>query len=108
MEFLILDNYGTPKKVIQRWLARRPRYDLHFRPTGRLADESRGRMVCDPHSKADPLGHRSTHAWNLLLTIPGKIHSRTRSLLNGQKQRIKSLRPLPALANELISQGPSP
>jgi len=32
---LILDNYGTHKTPrIQRWLAKRPRYHLHFTPTG--------------------------------------------------------------------------
>jgi len=32
---LILDNYATHKTaVIQRWLAKRPRYHLHFTPTG--------------------------------------------------------------------------
>jgi transposase len=32
---LILDNDGTPKTpLIQRWLAKRPRYPLHFTPTG--------------------------------------------------------------------------
>jgi len=32
---LILDNYGTHKTPsIQRWLARHPRYHLHFTPTG--------------------------------------------------------------------------
>jgi len=32
---LILDNYGTHKTpLIQRWLAKRPRYHLHFTPTG--------------------------------------------------------------------------
>ncbi|HEX9347781.1 MAG TPA: IS630 family transposase [Gemmatimonadales bacterium] len=32
---LILDNYGTHKTpVIHRWLARRPRFHLHFTPTG--------------------------------------------------------------------------
>lgn len=31
---LILDNYGTHKTpMIQRWLAKRPRYHLHFTPT---------------------------------------------------------------------------
>jgi transposase len=31
---LILDNYGTHKTpLIQRWLAKRPRYHLHFTPT---------------------------------------------------------------------------
>ena len=32
---LILDNYATHKTpAIQRWLAKRPRYHLHFTPTG--------------------------------------------------------------------------
>jgi transposase len=32
---LILDNYGTHKtKMIQRWLVKRPRFHLHFTPTG--------------------------------------------------------------------------
>jgi transposase len=32
---LILDNYGTHKTAtIRRWLARRPRFHLHFTPTG--------------------------------------------------------------------------
>lgn len=32
---LILDNYGTHKTpMIRRWLAKRPRYHLHFTPTG--------------------------------------------------------------------------
>jgi transposase len=32
---LVLDNYGTHKhKKVDRWLARRPRYWLHFTPTG--------------------------------------------------------------------------
>ena len=31
---LILDNYGTPKTaVIRRWLAKRPRFHVHFTPT---------------------------------------------------------------------------
>jgi transposase len=32
---LVLDNYGTHKTaLIRRWLAKRPRYHLHFTPTG--------------------------------------------------------------------------
>jgi len=32
---LILDNYGTHKTaLIHRWLAKRPRFHLHFTPTG--------------------------------------------------------------------------
>jgi transposase len=32
---LILDNYGTPNTaLIHRWLVKRPRYHLHFTPTG--------------------------------------------------------------------------
>jgi len=32
---MILDNYGTHKTpLIRRWLTKRPRYHLHFTPTG--------------------------------------------------------------------------
>jgi transposase len=32
---IILDNYSTHKHpVIKRWLARHPRFELHFTPTG--------------------------------------------------------------------------
>jgi len=32
---LVLDNYGTHKTaLIRRWLAKRPRFHLHFTPTG--------------------------------------------------------------------------
>jgi putative transposase len=32
---LIVDNYGTHKSgLIKSWLARRPRYHVHFTPTG--------------------------------------------------------------------------
>lgn len=32
---LVLDNYGTHKtSIIQRWLVKRPRFHLHFTPTG--------------------------------------------------------------------------
>jgi transposase len=31
---LVMDNYGTRKVVqVRRWLARRPRYHVHFTPT---------------------------------------------------------------------------
>jgi len=32
---LVVDNYATHKTpTIQRWIAKRPRYHLHFTPTG--------------------------------------------------------------------------
>ncbi len=32
---LVVDNYATHKTpVIRRWLAKRPRYHMHFTPTG--------------------------------------------------------------------------
>jgi hypothetical protein len=36
---IILDNYSTPKHpAIKRWLARHPRFELHFTPTGSSSD----------------------------------------------------------------------
>ena len=43
---LILDNYATHKTpAIQRWLARRPRYHLHFTPHQQLLAEPGGALV---------------------------------------------------------------
>src|SRR5216683_5552911 len=39
---LVLDNYGTHKTAtIQRWLLKRPRFQLHFTPTGASLAQSR-------------------------------------------------------------------
>jgi len=50
---LILDNYATHKTVaIRRWLAKRPRYHVHFTPTSVVA-ESRRTMVCGSDRETD-------------------------------------------------------
>jgi len=52
---LILDNYGTHKTAaIRAWLAKRPRFHVHFTHTSASWDESGGTMVCRAHREADP------------------------------------------------------
>jgi len=42
---LIMNNHGTHKtKLIQNWLAKRPRFHVHFTPTGRRHKTSRVRV----------------------------------------------------------------
>ncbi len=61
---LILDNYGTHKTpMIHRWLARRPRFHLHFTPTSSSwlnLVERWFAMLTDKQIKRG--AHRSTHA----------------------------------------------
>ena len=59
---LILDNYATHKTaVIQRWLAKRPRYHLHFTPTGASWLNMVERWFLDLTNKQIRRGvHRST------------------------------------------------
>jgi transposase len=61
---LILDNYATHKTpLIQRWLAKRPRYHLHFTPTGASWLNLVERWFLDLTNKQIRRGtHRSTVA----------------------------------------------
>jgi transposase len=61
---LILDNYATHKTpVIQRWLAKRPRYHLHFTPTGASWINMVERWFAELTNKQIRRGvHRSTRA----------------------------------------------
>jgi len=60
---LILDNYAphTPP-VIRRWLAKRPRFHLHFPPDRGVVDESRGTLVRVAHRQATATGRAQQHA----------------------------------------------
>ena len=61
---LILDNYGTHKTpLIHRWLARRPRFHLHFTPTSSSWLNLVERWFAQLTEKQIKRGaHRSTHA----------------------------------------------
>jgi transposase len=61
---LVLDNYATHKTpVIQRWLAKRPRYHLHFTPTGASWINMVERWFAELTNKQIRRGvHRSTRA----------------------------------------------
>lgn len=61
---LVLDNYATHKTpTIQRWLAKRPRYHLHFTPTGASWINMVERWFAELTTKQIRRGvHRSTRA----------------------------------------------
>jgi transposase len=61
---LVLDNYATHKTpTIQRWLAKRPRYHLHFTPTGASWINMVERWFAELTNKQIRRGaHRSTRA----------------------------------------------
>ena len=61
---IVLDNYSTHKTpAIQRWLAKRPRYHLHFTPTGASWINLVERWFADLTNKQIRRGvHRSTRA----------------------------------------------
>ena len=61
---LVLDNYATHKTAaIQRWLAKRPRYHLHFTPTGASWINMVERWFAELTNKQIRRGvHRSTRA----------------------------------------------
>jgi transposase len=61
---LVLDNYATHKTpIIQRWLAKRPRYHLHFTPTGASWINMVERWFAELTNKQIRRGvHRSTRA----------------------------------------------
>jgi transposase len=61
---LILDNYATHKTAtIQRWLAKRPRYHVHFTPTGASWLNLVERWFAELTTKQIRRGvHRSTRA----------------------------------------------
>ena len=51
---LILDNYGTHKTAtIRAWLAKRPRFHVHFTPTSASWINMVERWFCHPYGKAD-------------------------------------------------------
>jgi transposase len=52
---LVLDNYGTHKHpAVKKWLAARPRYQLHFTPTAFLLAQPDRAVVCRNHAETNP------------------------------------------------------
>jgi DDE superfamily endonuclease len=52
---LVCDNYATHKTpAIQHWLARHPRFQVHFTPTGLQLDQPGRALVRLPHRPEDP------------------------------------------------------
>ena len=57
---LIVDNYATHKTVlIRNWLAKQPRFHLHFTPTQRVLAELGGAIVCTADQEAVASGNTS-------------------------------------------------
>ena len=60
---LILDNYGTHKTpLIHRWLARRPRFHVHFTPTYGSWMNQVERRFANTDGQTDPARHPPQHA----------------------------------------------
>src|SRR5206468_3153500 len=60
---LVVDNYATHKTpVIRRWLAKRPRYHMHFTPTGASKAEPGRALVRPVEAEADSPRCSSQHA----------------------------------------------
>ena len=75
---LILDNYGTHKTVlIRRWLARRPRFQVHFTPTGASWINMVERFFAALTEKQIRRGvHRSTRKLESAIKDYLKLHNR--------------------------------
>ncbi len=59
---LILDNYGTPKtELIHNWVAKRPRFNLHFTPDLGLRAEPNQTMLRNASRKAAPKRRSPLH-----------------------------------------------
>jgi transposase len=75
---LILDNYATHKTAtIQRWLAKRPRYHVHFTPTGASWLNLVERWFAELTNKQIRRGvHRSTRALEDTIRSYLEVHNR--------------------------------
>ena len=107
---LILDNYATHKTaVIQRWLAKRPRYHLHFTPTGASWLNMVERWFSDLTNKQIRRGtHRSTVALEQAIRSISQRKMRIQNHSYGPKVRMKSWKVLPDFVNVLLTQDTSP
>lgn len=74
---LILDNYATHKtQAVHRWLAKRPRYHLHFTPTGASWMNMVERWFAELTNKQIRRGiHRSTRALEDAIRNYLKLHN---------------------------------
>jgi transposase len=90
---LILDNYGTHKTpLIQRWLAKRPRYHLHFTPTGASWMNLVERWFAVLTEKQLRRGvHRSTRELELAIERYLEITNEQPNHSNGRRPQTESL-----------------
>jgi len=89
---LILDNYGTHKtQGIRRWLAKRPRFHLHFTPTSASWLNRVERWFAELTEKQIRRRiHRSTPSWNRLSAASSSTATSTRNPLSGPNRPTKS------------------
>jgi transposase len=100
---LILDNYGTHKtQLIRDWLAKRPRFHLHFTPTSVSWLNLVERWFAHLTDKQIRRGvHRSTRNWNQPLRLSSSIATSTQSRSSGTKPQIRSSIQSPDFVREL-------
>ena len=99
---LILDNYGTHKTHrIRRWLAKRPRFHLHFTPTSaswlNLVERWFAELTENRSGAASTAAHAS---WNTLSAASSITTTRTRNLSSGPNPLTRSSIPWPAFVSE--------
>ena len=90
---LVLDNYGTHKTaMIHDWLARRPRYHLHFTPTSASWLNQVERWFAEITRQADPARNSSQHPSSRDgdQGVPGGVTTKTRSPSSGRRPPSRS------------------
>jgi transposase len=99
---LILDNYGTHKtQLIRRWLAKRPRFHLHFTPTSASWLNLVERWFAELTEKQIRRGvHRSTLQLENAIRHFIEHHNQNPKPLSGPRPPTKSSIPSPAFVSE--------
>jgi transposase len=92
---LILDNYGTRKTLlIRNWLAKRPRFHLHFTPTSAWWLNLVERWFAALTDKQLRRGvHRSTRKLEELYVASSNTTTKNQNPSSGPKQQTKSSNP---------------
>ena len=107
---LIADNYATHKTpAIKRWLARHPRFQLHFVPTGSSWLNLVERWFSELTTKKIKRGsHRSVPELERDIKNGSRPGTRTHAPTSGSRRRTRSWRPSPDIAYESLNRDTSP
>lgn len=103
---LVLDNYGTHKApLIRRWLARHPRFHLHFTPTGaswlRLVERWFATLT-EKHIRRGPIAARAS--WKRRSRATSRSTTRSRGPSSGRRRPMRSSRASPDSVIESLTQ----